>query len=123
MPRPRTEDITGQRFGKLVALEIAGKDAGGRLLYKCRCDCGNITTVRKSNLGRTKSCGCSVGGKTKARIFEAEAEPRRDCNAYDPELDRCLALTEMLCKSRGSCKFYKSRVTERREDNSGSMEK
>lgn len=56
-------DITGQRFGKLVALHLdQEKDSSNHLKWVCQCDCGNITSVRTSSLtsGNTKSCGiCS----------------------------------------------------------------
>lgn len=56
-----SKDLTGQRFGRLVALErIPGtKDIPTR--WKCQCDCGNIAYVSSSCLLRphgTKSCGC-----------------------------------------------------------------
>lgn len=53
------KDITGQRFGKLLALWIAGK-SGRENVWFCRCDCGQETAVRLSNLqrGNTVSCGC-----------------------------------------------------------------
>ena len=51
-------DLTGQRFGKLTCLERLHV-AAGRTAYRCRCDCGEVTTVRLCNLGRcTNSCGC-----------------------------------------------------------------
>lgn len=48
-------DLTGQRFGKLIALEYI---KGGS--WKCQCDCGNtiIVDTRNLNSGHTKSCGC-----------------------------------------------------------------
>lgn len=50
-------DLTGQRFGRLVALEHFRKD--GRTYWRCRCDCGNETDVEASNLKKvTRSCGC-----------------------------------------------------------------
>ena len=63
------EDLTGQKFGKLVVLfrtenkiESNGRK---RVMWHCKCDCGNITNVFYSGLltGSTKSCGCmrSVG--------------------------------------------------------------
>ena len=57
----RPQDLTGQRFGKLTVLEYAGRRNGVRH-WKCRCDCGNTTTVYHSNLknGHTTSCGCLV---------------------------------------------------------------
>lgn len=54
------EDLTGQRFGRLVAQElIIGQDWNAHR-WKCVCDCGNIAFVRASNLkkGVTTSCGC-----------------------------------------------------------------
>lgn len=53
-------DITGQRFGRLVAIERIGTDKHRRAIWLCRCDCGNTATVVGSELrrGRTKSCGC-----------------------------------------------------------------
>ena len=53
-------DITGQKFNKFTAIKRAGKDKTGRALWLCKCDCGNIVTVRLTDLrtGRRKSCGC-----------------------------------------------------------------
>ena len=51
--------LDGQRFGKLVVLQRAGKGSGS-VLWQCKCDCGQLTTVPGSALakGKTKSCGC-----------------------------------------------------------------
>lgn len=53
-------DLTGQRFGMLVALTCAGSSRNGTL-WRCRCDCGNERDVLVSNLrkGNSKSCGCA----------------------------------------------------------------
>ena len=55
-------DITGRRFGRLVALRNDGY--GGhcfQLKWLCRCDCGREVSVFKNNLlsGRSTSCGCA----------------------------------------------------------------
>lgn len=53
-------DLTGQRFGKLVVIERA-QNRGEQTMWRCKCDCGNETLVFASNLTRsqhTKSCGC-----------------------------------------------------------------
>ncbi len=54
----RADDITGQRFGKLVVLGFAGYG-----YWSCRCDCGNIKKIKGSTLrkGKAKSCGCAFG--------------------------------------------------------------
>jgi hypothetical protein len=55
-------DITGQRFGRWVAVEWTGRSTRRRQrLWLCRCDCGNtgeITAVSLRN-GDPQSCGCS----------------------------------------------------------------
>lgn len=56
----RTIDITGKRFGRLVAIEPTKERKCGRVVWKCKCDCGNISYVTSLNLlsGNTKSCNC-----------------------------------------------------------------
>lgn len=57
----RKKDITGKRYGKLVALYPLGKTEGsGSLLWRCRCDCGNEVDVSVASLNKqnNKSCGC-----------------------------------------------------------------
>lgn len=53
-------DITGERFGKLVALEPIRRRKQQATLWVCRCDCGKLIVVQITNLrnGHTKSCGC-----------------------------------------------------------------
>ena len=55
------KDITGQRFGKLVVLKQTDKRYHRQMVWKCQCDCGNITEVAGGSLrsGHTQSCGCS----------------------------------------------------------------
>ena len=56
----RHDDLTGQRFGRLVALEYVSSTQNKYPSWKCRCDCGNETIVLKQALvtGATTSCGC-----------------------------------------------------------------
>lgn len=53
-------DLTGQRFGRLTAVEMVGRDKRDYILWKCKCDCGNEVTVISASLrsGATTSCGC-----------------------------------------------------------------
>ncbi len=58
---PRYKDITGQRFGKLVAIEPTEKREGnGSVVWKCQCDCGNVTYVSQNTLRIQRSCGCEA---------------------------------------------------------------
>lgn len=59
----RFQDLTGQRFGRLIVLQRLENhvDANGqRSRWLCRCDCGNETIADGGNLRRgiKKSCGC-----------------------------------------------------------------
>lgn len=53
-------DLTGQRFGRLYVLHEAGRSDSGKVLWRCRCDCGNEKNTVGGDLrsGRTTSCGC-----------------------------------------------------------------
>lgn len=55
----KLKDITGQRFGRLVAVK-PHRDSNGNWKWECKCDCGNTTYVSSGLLksGNTKSCGC-----------------------------------------------------------------
>lgn len=57
----RRGDLTGRRFGRLIALEYAGRQ-GRKTLWRCRCDCGKEVVVQRSSLisGNTTSCGCAA---------------------------------------------------------------
>ena len=56
----RLIDLTGQRFGRLIAVERVQDRKGGYWL--CKCVCGNSKIVKGSNLTKNhrgiKSCGC-----------------------------------------------------------------
>jgi hypothetical protein len=62
MGRP-AHDLTGERFGYLVALRRV-ENMNGRVSFLCRCDCGKETTVLSGNLksGQVLSCGCYRDG-------------------------------------------------------------
>lgn len=69
MGRPYT-DITGQRFGRLVAIERLGLDKSRQhSVWLCRCDCGNVKAVKSKELlrGETTSCGCYAKERSRAR--------------------------------------------------------
>ena len=57
----KTKDLTGQRFGSLVAIELANKPPMKNAIWKCRCDCGKYVNIYAQNLikGKSKSCGCN----------------------------------------------------------------
>lgn len=65
---PRFVDLTGQRFGRLVAVRPSGSRPRGGTIWRLACDCGNVVDVDGANIryGRTKSCGCLLVEKRSA---------------------------------------------------------
>lgn len=53
-------DLKGQKFGKLTVIEQTEERKYGRVVWICKCDCGNIIKVSAGHLinGNTRSCGC-----------------------------------------------------------------
>lgn len=54
-------DLTGLRFGRLIAVRRSEyKPRGSRSYWECVCDCGESCTVYSGKLksGHTQSCGC-----------------------------------------------------------------
>ena len=82
-------DIKGQKFGRLTAIELINKrSASGDAYWRCKCDCGNITEVRKSKLssGNTKSCGCL------ARELTSERRSNSGLDLTGKRFDRLVAI-------------------------------
>lgn len=65
----RGKDISGQRFGRLVAVEPIEERKNRRIVWRCVCDCGNECFIRCDHLenGKTKSCGCWFREQTSKR--------------------------------------------------------
>lgn len=67
MGRP-IKDLTGQRFGMLMAIRVVKQSEEGRAIWLCRCDCGK--TIKRTNGHLTSglrhntrsSCGCGPKG-------------------------------------------------------------
>lgn len=53
-----TLNIKGKKFGRLIPIELVKRNM--KYVWKCECECGNITYVPSTRLvhGGTKSCGC-----------------------------------------------------------------
>lgn len=53
-------DITGKRFGRLIAISPLLLKQKGKTVWRCQCDCGNTVDVPVTQLttGQTLSCGC-----------------------------------------------------------------
>lgn len=75
------QDLTGQTFSRLTVIERAEDQYSERgtkkIMWRCRCECGNETIVGGSHLksGHTRSCGCLMK--------EAAAEQGKSCRQYN----------------------------------------
>lgn len=74
-------DLTGQRFGRLVAAYSLGRHPKfTSAVWHCRCDCGGTVNTMTQNLrtGATMSCGCLrrecavAKGKRRQRVKPGE---------------------------------------------------
>lgn len=82
---PNYLDIKGQRFGRLLALNISHSDRHHHTHWACLCDCGNRTSAIVSELrsGHTQSCGCLRKDTTKTRSTKhGHAKRRAQTRAY-----------------------------------------
>ena len=101
-------DVTGQRFGRLVALERVGA-RNYMSIWRCVCDCGSETNVAIGHLrnGHTKSCGC-----LKAQM--AEETHLKHGHKRKKEVDRLYAVWRAMkqrcyLETADSFKYYGGR--------------
>lgn len=73
-------DLKGQKFGKLTVMyqsdKHISKNGNKRVVWHCKCDCGNETDVMALNLTRkhTTSCGCARADGRKKLIRDVTGE-------------------------------------------------
>lgn len=53
-------NLLGKKFGRLTVIEETNERKNRQVIWRCKCDCGNIVLVRTNSLkqGLTTSCGC-----------------------------------------------------------------
>jgi len=102
---PKFIDRTGDRYGKLVALQRKGRNELKKVLWECQCDCGNRALVAAGDLttGNTTSCGCIIpnfkhGGWNKSSYNTWRAMMRRCNNSNDKDYKRYGALGVKVCQ-------------------------
>jgi len=86
MPTYNFIDLTGKRFGRLIALEKT-PNSKGKTMWKCICDCGRIVIARGEHIrnGATKSCGCyskethTKHGKSRTPVYKVWQKMKDRC--------------------------------------------
>lgn len=81
-------NLIGKRFYYLTVVERLPNDKFNKIVWKCRCDCGNITKAITQHLnnGNIKSCGCIKAlkhGHTK------NGKRSRTYQSWDHMIQRC----------------------------------
>lgn len=101
----KTRDISGKRFGRLIAIDVfvSEKSARRRFYWNCVCDCGSTTKVEASNLvaGAVVSCGCLRNERVRA-ARKTEASKFKTLNAtWRLMIDRCYNKSNKQYKDYG----------------------
>lgn len=84
-------DLTGERFGSLTVIEQAGHDKYNKILWRCKCDCGNETITLGRGLvnGHCKSCGCLLNKRRRDEAKYKGFHNTRVFNIWKGMLHRC----------------------------------
>lgn len=75
-------DLTGQRFGKLTAIAPTSERKHGKVIWECKCSCGNPNPVLVPSTyltnGDTQSCGCLKKEQEKINFVDGYDKERVD---------------------------------------------
>lgn len=142
--KKNNDDLTGKRFGMLLVIgKDKVRDKTGCIKYLCRCDCGNVVSVRSSSLnnGNTSGCGCRLydtgekqrtykHGMSRDRLYTIWADMKDRCNnpksgRYEYYGGRGITVCDEWCASDGFISFrdwalsnnYSDKLTIDRIDN------
>lgn len=86
------KDLEGQRFGRLIAYGVVGRNKLGQPIWHCHCDCGNTLDTGWAGLfrGNTTSCRCWSREKAAARCYIHGHHNTPTLNTYKAMTQRCL---------------------------------
>lgn len=70
--RSTKKDLSGRRFGSVIAKRYLRTSEDGRAIWLCLCDCGKSAEIGTHNLKRNKitSCGCVENARAINRIIK-----------------------------------------------------
>ncbi len=105
-------DLTGQTFGRLKVLSRRSENPK-RILWLCRCICGNYTEVERHKLtaGIIVSCGC--------RLKETQYKKQSHCQYGHPiEGDHC-----KICKRYTKFKWELNRTIKEKKKRIADLER
>src|SRR5262245_8151647 len=98
----KAKDITGQRFGRLVALYPTGERRNERSFVRFRCDCGNETEHSIEGLGtKVNSCGCLRKQTARDRAYRHGGSGSPLYESWIHIKERCFDPTDAAFKNYG----------------------
>ena len=81
-------DLAGKTFGRLTVVAMTDKRRNGRVVWLCKCSCGNeiLASAKHLNGGGVRSCGClryaNLFGKRFGRLIAASVEKHHNGGIY-----------------------------------------
>ena len=93
--KSRIKNITGEKFGRLTTIKVAElkkrNNGRHRVMWECKCDCGNTCVVVLDVLisGETLSCGCLHHERASAANTIHGLSGSRIYGIYYKMIDRC----------------------------------
>lgn len=104
------EDLSGNKYGRLLVLKT-DENRHNKIHYICKCDCGNITSVRADSLknGSIKSCGC-LAKETAAKQGMKNVKHggcRRDYTSKEKRLYNIWAHMKSRCRNEKDPSYKK----------------
>lgn len=122
---PRTQNLVGERFGKLTVLEKLPEKEDRYATWRCKCDCGGEIVVNTKRLlrGTITNCGCIP---KKNACFGTELELSEDalvhghyvsCGCQKQEIQE--SIPEQLTFVDGTCLEWLDKRKHRVDNTSG----
>ena len=100
---PKRIDITGKRFGRLIAIKPVANQKQFTC-WLCKCDCGNFKITKTNSLrqGKVKSCGCFQYENQKNGSIKHGFRHTRIYSVWTGMKNRCYNKNEPKYKNYGA---------------------
>lgn len=87
---PIIQNIAGQKFGRLTAVDVSHRKAG-KTYWNCACECGESTkvTISKLRSGWTVSCGCYLKERQREARLTHGMSGSSELQSYSNMMTRC----------------------------------
>lgn len=93
-------DLRGHKYNMLMPIEPTGERKWGKIVWKCRCECGNYAEYTTSAIrsGRVVSCGCSRTKTWQKKAEKMNGKKFGRLTVVKPLKERKNGAIQYLCK-------------------------